>query len=88
MGRLSHRFRAMLFALALTVACSTQKTVTTRIVQYDPSTGEQVLVRQETTTTTEKSADGTSMFSGTVSVLGEVISVPFRIVGFLIRTVL
>lgn len=88
MPRLSHRFRVILFVLAVTAACSTQKTVTTRTVQYDPRTGEPIVVQQETTTTTKKSADGSSVLSGTVSVLGDVISVPFRIVGFLIRTIL
>jgi type IV pilus biogenesis protein CpaD/CtpE len=88
MPRLSHRFRVILFVLAITAACSTQKTVTTRTVQYDPRTNEPVMVQQETTTTTEKSADRSSILSGTVSVLGDVISVPFRIVGFLIRTIL
>ncbi len=88
MRRFSQPFCAMLFVLVLTAACSTQKTVTTRTVQYDASTGEPILVQQETTTTTEKSSDGSSALSGTVSVLGDVIALPFRIVGFLIRTVL
>ena len=86
------RFSRFLFTLFLVVSlsagCSTQKTVTTRTVQYDPRTGEPITVDKETTTTTENSATGASVLTGTVSVLGEVIAVPVRIIGILIHAIL
>ena len=84
-------FNALLtlfLVVSLAVGCSTQKTVTTRQVQYDPRTGEPVTVQKETTTTTESSADGDRVVSGIVSVLGEIIALPFRVVGILIHAIL
>jgi hypothetical protein len=75
---------SLFFAAALT-ACSTQKTVT-RDVTYDSRTGEPVRVERETTTTTDTTQD-TGVLSGTVNVVGEVISLPFRAVGGLIRAI-
>jgi predicted small secreted protein len=75
-----------LFLVAsLAAACSTQRTVT-RDVEYDQRTGEPVRVERETTTT-ETSTGDTGVISGTVNVIGEVISLPFRAVGGLIRAI-
>jgi hypothetical protein len=72
----------------LATACSTQKTVTTRYVQYDPHTGEPVTIEKETTTTTENSAVGTTVLSGALSLIGTVILLPVRAVGVLIDAIL
>lgn len=74
----------LFFAAALT-ACSTQTTVT-RDVTYDSRTGEPVTVERETTTRTDTTQD-TGVLSGTVNVVGEVLSLPFRAVGGLIRAI-
>ena len=74
------------FLAANLAACSTQRTVT-RDVQYDQRTGEPVRVERETTTTTSSSTEDTGVLSGTVNVIGEVISLPFRAVGGLIRAI-
>jgi hypothetical protein len=81
-------FLTLFLVVSLAVACSTQKTVTTRQVQYDPRTGEPITVEKETTTTTESSAEGGRVLSGTVKVLGEIIALPFRVVGILIHAIL
>ena len=54
MRRTSNLFPALFLIMNLATACSTQKTVTTRYVHYDPHTGEPV---KETTTTTEDSEE-------------------------------
>jgi hypothetical protein len=73
-----------LFA-ALAASCSTQRTVT-HDVAYDSRTGEPVTVERETTTTTDTTQDS-GVLSGTVNVIGEVISLPFRAVGGLVRAI-
>jgi type IV pilus biogenesis protein CpaD/CtpE len=88
MRRFSRFFLTLFLFVSLTAGCSTQKTVTTRTVQYDPRTGEPVTVEKETTTTTESSATGASVLSGTMGVLGEILAVPVRIVGILIHAIL
>jgi hypothetical protein len=45
-----------------------------------------VAVERHTTTTTEAQED-TGVVSGTVNVIGEVISLPFRAVGGLVRAI-
>ncbi len=78
-------FWSLFLAVSLIAACSTQRTVT-RDVAYDSRTGEPVRVERETTTTTDTSQD-TGVLSGTVHVVGEVVSLPFRAVGGLIRAI-
>jgi hypothetical protein len=80
-----YQFGLILFLVAALTGCSTQKTVT-RDVTYDRRTGEPVTVERETTTTTDTTQD-TGVLSGTVNVVGEVISLPFRAVGGLIRAI-
>jgi len=60
--------------------CSTHsRTVTTETREYPPS------VEQRTETTTETRSESGGVLSSTVDVVGEVISLPFRAVGGLIR---
>ena len=74
-----------LLSLILLAGCSTHQT-TSREVTYDRRTGEPVTVERQTTTTTESTND-TGVLSGTVNVIGEVISLPFRAVGGLVRSI-
>jgi hypothetical protein len=85
MRGISNLFLSVFLAANL-AACSTQRTVT-RDVEYDQRTGEPVRVERETTTTTSTSTEDTGILSGTVNVIGEVISLPFRAVGGLIRAI-
>ncbi len=87
MRRISKLFPALFLIMNLATACSTQKTVTTRYVQYDPHTGVPVTIEKETTTTTENSAGGT-VLSGTMSLIGTIILLPVRAVGVLVGAIL
>jgi hypothetical protein len=79
-------FFLSLFVVAmLGAACSTQRT-DTREVTYDRRTGEPVTVERHTSTT-ESSTEDSGVLSGTVNVIGEVISLPFRAVGGLVRAI-
>lgn len=84
-----HKSANLLFSLVLVAGlaagCSTQRT-TTQEVAYDRRTGEPVTVEKQTTTTTDSTED-TGVLSGTVNVIGEVISLPFRAVGGLVRAI-
>ena len=88
MRRTSNLFPALFLIMNLAVACSTQKTVTTSYVQYDPHTGEPVTREEKTTTTTEDSGGGAAVLSGTLNVIGTVILLPVRVVGVLIGAIL
>lgn len=84
------RFIVSLFLIAnLAAACSTQRTVSTDTVQYaqeDRRAGEPLRVEKQTTTTTETStSEDSGVLSSTVNVVGEVVALPFRLVGGLIR---
>ena len=85
MQKLWRFFLSLFLVVTLMVSCSTQRTVT-RDVEYDARTGEPVRVERETTTTTDTTQD-TGVLSGTVNVIGEVISLPFRAVGGLVRAI-
>lgn len=79
---------ASVFLIAnLAAACSTQHR--TETVQYENRhAGEPVAVERQTTTTTQTSTtEDTGVLSGTVNVIGEVISLPFRAVGGLLRAI-
>ena len=88
MRRMAKLFLALFLIMNLATACSTQKTVTTRYVQYNPHTGVPVTIEKETTTTTENSAGGTAVLSGTMSLIGTIILLPLRAVGVLIDIIL
>jgi type IV pilus biogenesis protein CpaD/CtpE len=83
--RKSSNLLLSLVLIASLAGCSTHRT-TTQEVAYDRRTGEPVTVERQTTTTTE-SNDDTGVLSGTVNVIGEVISLPFRAVGGLVRAI-
>ena len=85
MRKIANLFLSVFLLANLAVGCSTQRTVT-RDVEYDRRTGEPVTGERETTTTSTTSED-TGVLSGTVNVIGEVISLPFRAVGGLIRAI-
>jgi hypothetical protein len=86
MRRISKLLPILLLVINLTTACATQKTVTTRYVQDDPSTGKPVTI--EKTITTENSGAGAAVWSGTLSLLGTVILLPVRAAGILIDAIL
>jgi hypothetical protein len=44
-------------------------------------------VERHTTTTKDSTTEDTGVLSGTVNVIGEVISLPFRAVGGLVRAI-
>jgi hypothetical protein len=70
----------MIVALLTGFGCSTHsRTVTTETREYPPS------VEQRTETTTETRSESGGVLSSTVDVVGEVIALPFRAVGGLIR---
>ena len=70
----------------LAVACSTHRRVET--VQYeDRYTGEPVVVERHTTATESSTSDDTGVISGTFNALGEIIALPFRVVGGLVRAI-
>jgi len=81
-------FLSLFLAAVLSTGCSTQRT-TTDEVAYDQRTGQPVTVERHTTTTTTKDSttEDTGVLSGTVNVIGEVISLPFRAVGGLVRAI-
>jgi hypothetical protein len=85
MRRISKLFLAVFLIMSLPIACSTQKTVTTRYVQNDPRTGEPVTI--EKSTTTENSGAGAGVWSGALSLMGTVILLPVRAVGILIDAI-
>jgi hypothetical protein len=88
-------FIGLLFLLlSVVTGCAAQsaKTVKTETVEYsarqDPDAAEpavvekQVTQREETTTKTEQDSGG--LLSGTVHAAGQIIALPFRLVGGLI----
>lgn len=77
-------FCSLLLVSGIAAGCATHRT-STQEVSYD-RTGEPVTVERHTTTTTDASED-TGVVSGTVNVIGEVISLPFRAVGGLVRAI-
>ena len=85
MMRSTNLFLSLVLAASLGAACSTQRT-DTREVTYDQRTGEPITVEKRTTTT-ESTTEDTGVLSGTVNVIGEVISLPFRAVGGLVRAI-
>jgi hypothetical protein len=76
---------ALIFASNIAGGCSTHRTVT-KEVTYDDRTGRPVPVQRETTTS-ESASEDEGALSGTVNAVGEVISLPFRAVGGLLRAI-
>jgi hypothetical protein len=70
----------MIVALTTGFGCSSHsRTVTTETREYPPS------VERRTETTTETRSESGGVLSSTVDVVGEVLALPFRAVGGLIR---
>jgi hypothetical protein len=74
---------ALIFAANIFVGCSSQPTVT-KEVTYDDRTGRPVTIQRETTTS---GSEDEGVLSGTVNAVGEVIALPFRAVGGLLRAI-
>jgi hypothetical protein len=86
MRKSSAFFLGLFLAANLAAACSTHRTSTDEVT-YDTRTGEPVSVERHTTTTHEDTTGDTGVLSGTVNVIGEVIALPFRAVGGLLRAI-
>ena len=76
---------ALIFAANIAGGCSTHRTVTNEVT-YDDDTGRPVTVERETRTT-ETGTEDEGVLSGTVNAVGDVISLPFRAVGGLLRAI-
>jgi hypothetical protein len=76
---------ALIFAANIAGGCSTHRTVTNEVT-YDDGTGRPVTVERETRTT-ETGTEDEGALSGTVNAVGDVISLPFRAVGGLLRAI-
>ena len=74
---------SLLFTANIALGCSTHRTVT-KEVTYDDRTERPVTVQRETTTS---GSEDEGVLSGTVSAVGEVISLPFRAVGGLLQAI-
>jgi predicted small secreted protein len=79
----------VLLSATLMTGCTTHRTVERDTVysQEDRRTGEPVAVERETTTTETSTSEDTGVISGTFNVLGEIVALPFRAVGGLIRAI-
>ena len=88
---------ALISVVALGTGCATQRAITkSEMITTHPQSGDvgaeqppgqSVVVEKETTTTTETREDPQGVLSTTVNVVGEVIALPFRIVGGLLRAI-
>ncbi|MGH7827047.1 MAG: hypothetical protein ACREQ7_17970 [Candidatus Binatia bacterium] len=89
MVKLTTVFLSALLMTTLAAGCATDQRVHTETVQYeDQRRGEPVAVERRTTTTTETStSEDTGVVSGTANVIGEVLALPFRAVGGLLRAI-
>lgn len=79
----SHLITGCVLVLSLGAGCSTQtKTVSTETRQYP---AEAAVENRTETTTTETRGESSGVLSSTVDVVGEVLALPFRAVGGLLR---
>ncbi len=87
MRRSLNLFLALFLFVVVGPGCaSNTKTVRTATSTYRP--GEPTGVESETTVKTTETQEGAGgILSGTVNVIGEVIALPFRAVGGLIRVI-
>lgn len=79
----------LVMVLSLGMGCaSNSKTVKTETVEYPAGqTGPGVVERTTTTTTEKQNGSSGGILSGTVNVIGEIIALPFRLVGGLFRII-
>ena len=92
MSRVVHFIVSAFLIANLATACATHSTTTrTDTVEYaqEDRRTSQPVERQTTTTRETTSSDdgGGGVISGTVDVLGEILALPFRAVGGLIRAI-
>jgi hypothetical protein len=81
--RKNHLIIGCMLVLILGAGCSTQtRTVTTETRQYP---AEVAVENRTETTTTETRGESAGVLSTTVDVVGEVLALPFRAVGGLLR---
>jgi len=81
--RKSHLITVCLLLLSLSTGCSTQtKTVGSETRQHP---ADAVVESHTETTTTETRGESGGVLSSTVDVVGEVLALPFRAVGGLLR---
>ena len=73
----------LIFTANIALGCSTHQTVT-KEVTYDDRSGRPVTIQRETTTS---GSEDEGVLSGTVNAVGEVIALPFRAVGGLLRAI-
>jgi hypothetical protein len=87
-AKFSRLFLSLLLAVNLAAACGTHQRVQTDTVQYqDQRSGDPVAVERTTTTTQTSTSEDSGVLSGTVNVIGEVLALPFRAVGGLLRAI-
>jgi hypothetical protein len=90
MANVLRLFVSLLLIANLVGGCATHQRVQTDSVQYEDQqrAGDPVTVERRTTTTTQTSAsEDSGVLSGTVNVIGEVLALPFRAVGGLLRAI-
>jgi hypothetical protein len=82
-------FVSLLLMANLAASCATHHRTQTDTVQYqDQRASDPVAVERRTTTTTQTStSEDSGVISGTVNVIGEVLALPFRAVGGLLRAI-
>jgi len=82
---------AFLFVLSIAAGCASHtKTVRTQTVQYPTETvghSEPVVVEKQTTTTTEARDESGGLLSGSIHAMGEILALPFRLTGGLIKLI-
>lgn len=89
MARVIKRFVmfSLPIALLLAAGCATHnREIRTETAHY-PATGQPTVVERETTVTTESEEGSGGIVSGTVNGVGEVLALPFRAAGGLIRAI-
>lgn len=87
MRRILNLFLALFLFVVVCAGCaSNSKTVRTETSTYRP--GEPTVMERETTVKTTETQEGSGgILSGTVNVIGEVLALPFRAAGGLIRVI-
>ena len=88
MARLLNLLLTLALIASVAIACSTRTTDSTDTVQYTQEyrhAAEPVTVERHSTTTETSTNEDSGVVSGTVNVIGEVLALPFRAVGGLIR---
>ena len=83
MSKFSRSIPASFLLLTLAGGCATHQR--TETVQYENRRAGDPVAVERTTTTETTAAEDSGVLSGTVNVVGEVLALPFRAVGGLLR---